>query len=81
MQPSMEPHGIGVAQIFNLPYRGFAIRMPLGICEGTVLTNAMPNAIRRYSRLQICAAEHRSAAHSGPEVSNVLFNKHTGVNR
>ncbi len=48
-----------VAQSCTLLYRGFAIRMahPFPVRRG--LTDALPNAIRRYSRLQICATTSR----------------------
>jgi hypothetical protein len=44
-----------VAQIFNLLYRGFSIRKAREVMEHGGTTNALPNAIRRYSRLKICA--------------------------
>jgi hypothetical protein len=44
-----------VAQISNLPYRGFVIRRPLG------MSDTLPNAIRRHSRLKICATQLGSA--------------------
>src|SRR5437763_13812723 len=44
-----------VAQICNLLYRRFAICEPLTLQPGLARTEALPNAIRRYSRLQICA--------------------------
>ena len=45
----------GVARICNLLYRGFSIRQPSAILTTPELERALPNAIRRYSRLQICA--------------------------
>jgi len=53
-----------VAQNCILPYRGFAIRRALD------WSDAWPNAIRRYSRLQICAtcsAASRTALAQGGE--------------
>ena len=44
-----------VAQIFNLLYRGFAIRLALETAWLSESFNPQPNAIRRYSRFQICA--------------------------
>ena len=44
-----------VAQISNLLYRGFVIRKPFKIAGAPGVGHALPNAIRRYSRLQICA--------------------------
>src|SRR5439155_19246527 len=44
-----------VAQICNLLYRRFAICGPLTLPPRLARNEALPNAIRRYSRLQICA--------------------------
>src|SRR5437879_1043589 len=44
-----------VAQISNLLYRRFLICKPLEIPALSKHPGALPNAIRRYSRLEICA--------------------------
>src|SRR5438105_1950147 len=44
-----------VAQICNLLYRRFAICEALPFAPRSRRAEALPNAIRRYSRLQICA--------------------------
>jgi hypothetical protein len=44
-----------VAQISNLPYRRFSICGADEIPDRFETPEALPNAIRRYSRLQICA--------------------------
>ncbi len=44
-----------VAQICNLPYRRFATCGACGNGKARRSSHALPNAIRRYSRLKICA--------------------------
>jgi predicted amidohydrolase YtcJ len=51
----------GVAQIFNLLHRGYAIRQRIKLFQCMALSEALPNAIRRYSRLKACATA-RSAS-------------------
>ena len=45
----------GVAQIFNLPYRGFATCGPSDEARTTENFHGLPIANRRYGRLKICA--------------------------
>jgi hypothetical protein len=47
---------VAVAQICNLLYRGFLIRQAWKIRVVSFVADTQPNAIRRYSRFQICAA-------------------------
>ena len=44
-----------VAQIFNLPYRRFAIGWPSGDSARVEILNGLRNAIPRYGRIQFCA--------------------------
>jgi hypothetical protein len=45
-----------VAQIFNLPYRGFSIRNGPSHFTRWLFSDP-PNAIRRYGRVQLCATD------------------------
>ena len=45
----------GVAQSCTLPYRGFVIRRSEWVPTLIRITQALPNAIRRYGRVQLCA--------------------------
>ena len=45
----------GVAQIFNLLYRGFVTRNAPQATMRLRKSCALPNAIRRYGRVQLCA--------------------------
>jgi hypothetical protein len=47
--------GAGVAQIFNLLYRGFATRGTAAEAGALERPNALPIADRRHSRVQLCA--------------------------
>jgi len=53
-----------VAQIFNLPYRGFAIRKGSKTLKPLEGADSQPNAIRRDSRVQLCATNATSEASS-----------------
>ena len=44
-----------VAQIFNLPYRRFAIGWPSSNSVRLEISNSPRNAIPRYSRIRFCA--------------------------
>jgi len=46
---------LAVAQSCTLPYRRFVICNALDDLRARERANALPNAIRRYSRLKICA--------------------------
>jgi hypothetical protein len=63
-----------VAQIFNLPYRGSAIRRPPRIRKPLELSNALPNAIRRYGRVQLCATSEAKLAHALQKTVAQIFN-------
>ena len=51
----------GVAQIFNLLYRGRAVRKAVKAPDVTGVGHALPSATRRYSRIQFCATPGGSA--------------------
>jgi hypothetical protein len=50
-----------VAQICNLPYRGLAVRRRQVNFEAPVFSQALPNEIRRYGGLKICATTNRQS--------------------
>src|SRR5437667_9781190 len=54
-----------VAQSYTLPYRRVALYQSSGKLDAWDQSDALPNAIRRYSRLKICATavRPRSAKH------------------
>src|SRR2546422_604367 len=63
----------GVAQIFNLLYRRFAIGRLSPFAGGSGTLTARQNAILRYSRLKICAT---SVKYAGWLVKVVRNNLH-----
>ncbi len=67
-------NGWDVAQICNLPYLGFSIRKGREVLEALAAGGALPNAIRRYSRLKICATPlaRRGLGGSGLQIANHL---------
>jgi hypothetical protein len=56
------PH---VAQIFNLPCRGFAIRKASADAARFGTSHVPPGATRRYSRVQLCATMVAASAELG----------------
>src|SRR5437867_11879016 len=55
-----------VAQRCTLPYRRFAIGLPLGVTHRPTRPSPPQHTILRYSRYQICATRYRHVAR-GPE--------------
>ncbi len=77
----MHRQQFAVAQTCSLPYRGLAIRKALKDSPRSKRTVTQPNAIRRYSRVQLCATDisrTRSFTAGNPDFSSITSRRRIG---